>query len=102
MSGLRHRALILAGVLVVIAVVAGALMLRHGNGSGAGGPSKAPTASPAAGSVAHHVRHVSPYVAAAQRLSLEQLAGQRIIYAYWGCGRRARCWTRSGPARPPA
>ena len=27
---------------------------------------------------------VSPYVAAAQRLSLEQLAGQRIIYAYSG------------------
>jgi beta-N-acetylhexosaminidase len=84
MSGLRHRALILAGVLVVAAVVAGALMLRHGTGSGAAGPAQGPSAPPAAGRAAHRLHPVSPYVAAAQRLSLEQLAGQRIIYAYSG------------------
>jgi len=84
MGAFRPRPLVVAGVLVVVAVVAGALMLRHGTGSGAAGAAQGPSAPPAAGRAAHRPHPVSPYVAAAQHLSLEQLAGQRIIYAYSG------------------
>lgn len=81
-GGYRPRALLITGVLVAAAVVAGALMLRHGAGSGAGDGSNAMPS--AAGGPAHHVHRVSPYVAAVQRMSFDQLAGQRIIYAYSG------------------
>ena len=69
-------------MLVAAAVVAGALMLHHG--SSADDSSPAPSSAGSGGAPAHRVHHVSPYVAAAQRMSLDQLAGQRIIYAYSG------------------
>ena len=71
-------------MLVAVAVAAAALMLRDGSGAGdSRGPSAPPAASTAAHR-AHRAHRVSPYVAAAQRMSLDQLAGQRIIYAYSG------------------
>ena len=83
-GGFRPRALVLTGVLVAVAVAAAALMLRDGSGAGdSRGPSAPPAASTAAHR-AHRAHRVSPYVAAAQRMSLDQLAGQRIIYAYSG------------------
>jgi beta-N-acetylhexosaminidase len=69
-------------VLVAAAVVAGALMLHHGSSADDSSPVRSLAGS--GGAPAHRVHHVSPYVAAAQRMSLDQLAGQRIIYAYSG------------------
>jgi beta-N-acetylhexosaminidase len=74
---------LLAGVVIAVAVGAAALVLdRAHNHRGGGAVAGSPSA--AAGNVAHRVHRGSPYVAAARRLSLEQLAGQRIIYAYSG------------------
>ena len=80
----RPRALVLTGVLVAVAVVAAALMLRHGTGRGRLPRTVRAPRGWQSSSPCPRAHLVSPYVAAAQRMSLDQLAGQRIIYAYSG------------------
>ena len=43
--------------------------------------------------------HRTSHAPLVTRLSAQQLAGQRIIYAYAGSNRRRRCCPRSAPAR---
>jgi beta-N-acetylhexosaminidase len=77
--------MVFVGVLIVVAVAAAALTLTRRGGRPTGPSGSNPTVPFAAsGRPPHHVHRVPAALAAAQRLSLDQLAGQRIIYAYSG------------------
>jgi beta-N-acetylhexosaminidase len=76
---LTPRRLLALGVLTVAAVALIGLALSHGadNSAGVRNPGPSPPRQ-----AAHHP--VSPELSLARGLSLDQLAGQRVIYAYAG------------------
>jgi beta-N-acetylhexosaminidase len=76
---LTPRRLVALGIMVVAAVAIAGLALSHGVGNRAG--VRDPGPSPPRQAARHPV---SPELSLARRLSLDQLAGQRVIYAYAG------------------